>query len=70
MKVDFQGKQVEAIEIEVVRSSEPWSEHQLADGKVLMCKDIIMAVYKLVDEKNPDGSPIYNFQTHRVVRIK
>lgn len=70
MKVEFQGKQVEAIEIEVLRSSEPWSEHQLADGKVLMYKDTIVVVHKLIDEKHPDGSQIYTFQTHRVVRVK
>lgn len=70
MKVDFKGKQVEAIEIEVIRVNEPWTECQLADGAVLMYKDTIVAVYKLTDEKSPDGSPIYTFQTHRVVRIK
>ncbi len=70
MKLEYQGKQVEATEIEVVRTNEPWVECQLADGKVLMFRDVVVAVYKLVDEKNPDGSPIYNFQTHRVMRIK
>lgn len=48
----------------------PWVECQLADGKVLIFRDVVMAVYKLVNNTNPDGSPIYNFQTHRVVRIK
>ena len=70
MKVDFQGKQIEAIEIEVVRTNEPWTECQLADGKVLMFKDVVISVCKAVTETNPDGSPLYLFGTHRVVRIK
>lgn len=70
MKVDFKGKQVEAIEVEVIRVNEPWTECQLADGAVLMYKDVIVAVCKLVDEKNPDGSSIYTFSTRRVVRVK
>ena len=70
MKVKYQGKEVDAIEVEVVRVSEPWTECQLADGSVLMFKDVVGTVCKLVNEKNLDGSPIYTFRTHRVVRLK
>ena len=70
MKVPYQGKEIEAIEIEVIRVNEPWAEYQLADGKVLMVKDVIKAVYKLVGEKNPDGSDIYHFEFQKVTRVK
>ena len=70
MKIKHGDKEVEAIEIEIVRANEPWVECQLADGKILMFRDVVVSVYKLVDERNPDGSEIYNFQTHRVVRMK
>ncbi len=70
MKVPYQGKEVEATEIEVIRTNEPWVECQLADGKVLMFRDVVVAVYKLVNDTNPDGSSIYSFNTHRVVRMK
>jgi len=70
MKIKHGDKEVEAIEVEIVRANEPWVECQLADGKILMFRDVVVSVYKLVDERNPDGSEIYNFQTHRVVRMK
>ncbi len=70
MKIPFQNREIEVIEIEVIHCNEPWSECQLADGKVLMFKDIIVNVHKAVTETNPDGSPLYLFQTHRVVRVK
>jgi hypothetical protein len=70
MKVPYQGKEVEVIEIEVIRCSEPWTECQLSDGKLLMFKDVVFSVFKAITETNPDGSPLYVFQTHRVVRLK
>ncbi len=53
-----------------MRVNEPCTECQLADGKVLLFKDVVVVVHKLVDEKQSDGSPIYQFQTNRTVRIK
>jgi len=70
MKVEFKGRQVEAVEVGALFSKEPWSEHQLSDGKVLMYKDTLVSVFKVLEEKNPDGSDIYTFQTQRVVRVK
>jgi hypothetical protein len=70
MKVNFQGKEVEATEVEVLTSDEKWNQYQLADGKVLMFKEVLVSVYKLEGVTNPDGTPAYQFQTHKVVRVK
>lgn len=70
MKLKYQGREVEAIEVDVLLSNEKWNEYQLADGKVLMFKEVLVSVYKLEGELNLDGSPVYQFQTHKVVRIK
>ncbi len=70
MLVDFQGSKVEATEVEVLSSNEHWNEYQLADGKVLMFKEVLIAVYILNGKTNPDGSQTYQFQTSKVVRVK
>jgi len=70
MKISFQGETVEATEVEVLTSSEHWNEYQLADGKVLMFKEVLVAVLKVEGKTSPDGSQAYRFQTHKVVRVK
>ncbi len=70
MLIDFQGQKVEAAEVEVTQANEHWNEYQLSDGKVLMFKEVLVAVYKLAGKTNPDGTPMYQFQTSKVVRIK
>ena len=70
MKIKYRNREVEATDVEVLRVNEPWTECQLADGKVLMFKDVIVSVHKLAGEVNPDGGPIYVFQTNRTIRVK
>lgn len=59
MKVKYQGKEVEAAEVEVLTSHEPWNEFQLADGHVLMYREVLVTIYKIEGETNPDGTPVY-----------
>jgi hypothetical protein len=70
MKIKYQNKEVDATEVEVLTSDEHWNTFQLADGKVLMYKEVLVSVLRLEGEFNPDGSQVYQFQTHKVVRIK
>lgn len=70
MKVNFQGEMVEATEVEVLTSNEHWNEYQLADGRILMFKEVLVSVHKIEGKTNPDGSQAYQFQTHKVVRVK
>jgi hypothetical protein len=70
MKLTYQGKEVDATEVEVISSNERWNEYQLADGKVLMFKLVVTAVYRIDGVKNPDGSTAYQFTATNVVRMK
>ena len=70
MKVKFKDKEVEGKEIDVLLSNEKWNEYQLSDGNILMFKEVLISVVKVIGEQNPDGTPAYIFQTHKVTRIK
>ena len=70
MKVQYQGKDAEANEVEVLISDEHWNTYQLADGKVLMFKEVLVSVIKIEGETDPQGNPVYQFQTSKVTRIK
>jgi len=70
MKINYQGREVDANEVEVVSSNEHWNEYQLADGKVLLLKTVLVGIQRIEGVTNPDGSPAYQFQTSLVPRIK
>lgn len=70
MKAQYQGREVEANEVEVLSCNEQWNEYQLADGKVLLLKTVLVGIQKLEGVTNPDGSQAYQFQTHPVPRMK
>ncbi len=70
MKVVFQGKEVEAIEVEVLTKDEHFNTYQLSDGNVLMFEAVLIGVQKLEGVTNPDGTPVYQFQVTNVPRVK
>ena len=52
--VQYQGKGIEATEVEVITANEPWSEYRLSDGKILSVKNVLISVFRAVDVKSPD----------------
>lgn len=70
MKVTFQGKEVEAIEIDVLTKDEHFNTYQLSDGNILSFEAVLTGIQKLESVTNPDGTPIYMFQTTNVTRVK
>lgn len=70
MLVPYQGRMVEAVEVEVIHSDEKWNEYQLADGRVLEVKLVLAKACFATKEKGEDGQPIplVNFQV--VVKAK
>lgn len=71
MKVDFNGKQVEAKEMDVLSAEEHWNTYRLEDGTTLVLKSVLISVHRLEGEKNPDGSQVYRIQTSPpIIRVK
>jgi len=69
-KVPYRGYTIDAVEVEVITSNEPWNEYQLGNGKVLMIKTVLISVLRALSEKNADGSDLYLTQTTNHVRVK
>jgi len=70
MKIEYQGKKVEATEVEPVASKEEWNEYQLVNGDVLLVKTVLVRALKANEEKALDGTPLYNVQTQTIVKIR
>ena len=70
MKVQYQGRDVEVQEVDVLSVNEPWNEYQLADGTLLSVKTVLVSVSRALAEKTPDGEPLYLTRTHQIVKMK
>lgn len=70
MQINYQGKQIDVTEVEVITANEPWSEYRLSDGKVLCFKSVLISVFKSVTEKTPEGEFLYMTKNQNIVKVK
>lgn len=70
MKMEFQGRQVEAQEVEFLTRKEDWSEYQLTTGPVIRVKTVVTDVAELVGEKDSEGNPVYVVRSTNVIRVR
>ena len=70
MIVQYQGKGIEATEVEVITANEPWSEYRLSDGKILSVKNVLISVFRAVDVKSPDGELLYMTKNQTIVKVR
>jgi hypothetical protein len=66
-KIKVRGKDVDAELIDVSQSSERWNEYLLDDGSVLKIKFILKKVYRLPNEFDPQGNPIYLAESQNIL---
>jgi len=69
-RIKFQGREVEATEVDFLTRKEDWNEYQLSDGKVLRMKTVVSDVYRIEGEVDPEGNQIYQIRSTNVVRVK
>ena len=67
--INFGGRQVQALPIEVNQSGENWNEYLLEDGTVLKMKLVLKKVYKVDGEFDPEGNPVYVMQSTNVTSV-
>ncbi|HHT9124520.1 MAG TPA: hypothetical protein ACFYD6_01735 [Candidatus Brocadiia bacterium] len=63
------GREVDATPIDINQASEQWNHCLLEDGSVLRIKLIITKVFRIDDEYDAEGNPVYIFQSTNVTSI-
>lgn len=61
----FQGRPVPAEIIPFEPIKEEWNEYKLKDGTVIRFKSIMARILRL-EERNPEGDPIYQLSSQNV----
>jgi len=70
MQIDYQGRKIEATEVDPITSKEEWNEYRLKDGRILMIKTVLIKACEAVGEKMPDGGAIFAVNTQTIVKVK
>ena len=65
---DGTAKEVDAVEVSVVKSEEPWSRYELDDGSVVRVKPVVAKVLRTSEFDN-NGNPIYQATTGNFVFV-
>ncbi len=68
--INYQGKDIEVEEVEVLTSKEKWNEYQLADGSVLQTKTVLIKVARALHERTPEGDALYIAQSQNIVKVR
>lgn len=55
--------------VEVEESREGWSEYKLADGAKLRLKPVVMEVWRILDEFDPEGNPQYFVKSAGILTV-
>lgn len=63
------GPLKDAERVDVQQSSEQWNEYLLADGSVIRLKAVVTDVWRIVDEYDKEGDPVYVVNSRNVVTV-
>ena len=69
IKIQYAGREADAVPMEVNQSSEKWNEYLLEDGTVLKMKLILKKILRVENEFDAEGNPVYVMQTTNVTAV-
>lgn len=55
--------------VEVQQSSEQWNQYLLGDGSVVRMKTVVTEVWRLIDEYDQEGNPVYLVRSRNVLAV-
>lgn len=69
VKVNFQGKQVDGVELDFKARKEEWNEYEVSDGTIIRMKLVATNIVRLENQYDRDGNPIYTVKSSNVLGI-
>ncbi len=71
LKINMQGKEVDAVRVGIKKSTEEWSTYILENGTTLKFKAVVSEVFKATEERDPiTGEPLYMSKSHNILKIE
>ena len=69
MKVPPHGELKDVEMVDITDSKESWSEYYLSDGTSLRMKVVMTEVWRVIDEYDQEGNPIYITKSANVLTV-
>ena len=69
-KINFQGREVDATEIEFQTRKEDWNEYQLMDGSIVRMKLVVSEILRIEGVYDKEGNPVYHIKSTNVAAVK
>ena len=69
-KINFQGREVDATEVEFQTRKEDWNEYQLMDGTVIKMKLVVSGIFRIDGLYDDEGNPVYQIKSTNVASVK
>ena len=68
-RINFGGQMVDAFEVEFSPLREDWNAYQLADGTRVRMKVVVASVFRIIDQYDAQGNPVYVVQSSNVLSV-
>jgi len=69
-KINWKGKEVDALEVRFKSVREEWNEYDLEDGTTLRMKTVVSDIVRVEGEYDPENNPVYLVKSSNIVVAK
>ena len=69
-RINFQGQEVDATEVEFQTRREDWNEYQLMDGSEIKMKLVVSGVFRIGGLYDDEGNPVYQIKSTNIAAVK
>jgi len=69
-KINFQGREVDATEVDFQTRKEDWNEYQLMDGTVIKMKLVVSEIFRVEGVYDKEGNPAYQIKSTNLPVVK
>jgi len=69
-KINFQGREVDATEVDFQTRKEDWNEYQLMDGSEIKIKLVVSGIFRIDGMYDDEGNPVYQIKSANIAAVK
>lgn len=69
-RIPYKGREVDATEVDFQTRKEEWNEYQLMDGTSIKMKLVVSEIFKVADEYDEEGNPVYVVRSNNVLVVR
>jgi len=69
-KIPYKDQEVDATDVEFNTRREDWNEYQLMDGTIIKMKPVVSEIFKVPNEFDNEGNPVYIVRSNNVLVVR